>query len=79
MTDKARHEPLRAIITFDPERVAHWDMQAEAHSIAYAVRSALTGKGFVATRGLMRVDVLAAGQSVYIGPSSGIDGEMTVS
>jgi len=48
----------QAVITFDPERIADWDIQAEGQAIAYAIKSALTEKGFVETRGMLRIDVM---------------------
>lgn len=69
----------QAIITFDQQRIAKWDVQAEGNLLAYLLKEALTGADYAKERGIISIDLLGEKQSVYIGPEAGIDGQMTVS
>ena len=48
----------RAIITFDPARIAAADLQAEAHNIAWIVRQALLGRDYPRERGILSIDLI---------------------
>lgn len=68
--------PIRqAIVTFDTARL----LQADGAAIGELLRNALAGKAADQESGIIRIDLVGAGQSVYIGPEAGIDGQMTVS
>lgn len=51
----------RAVITFDPDRIAKADLQAEAHNIAWILRQALLGRDYPRERGILSIELIDAG------------------
>lgn len=47
-----------AIITYDPDRIAHLNWQAEGNSFAYALWRGLSGYTYATDRGIERITVM---------------------
>lgn len=59
----------QAIITFDPERIAQVDPQAEGFVFTSMVRRALIGEEHPAERGIVSIDLLDPAADIMIRPA----------
>lgn len=59
----------QAIITFDPERIAQLDLQAEAHDLAWKLKQALLGNDYAPGRGIVDIELVGEGAGVFIQPA----------
>lgn len=60
--------PRQAIITFDAERIAALDLQAEAHSLAWILKNGLLGRDYAAARGILSISLIEDGCTVEVTP-----------
>lgn len=58
----------QAIITFDPDRIAQLDLQAEAHSLAWIIKQALMGNDYPKERGIASIALIEDGCHLTVTP-----------
>lgn len=59
----------QAIITYDGERVAKWDVQAEAYNLAFLLKRALNGQDYGRERGIVSIRLVPEGSEIIVAPA----------
>lgn len=58
----------QAIITFDSDRIAQLDLQAEAQSLAWIIKQALLGNDYPKERGIVSIALIEDGYHLTVRP-----------
>ena len=60
----------QAIITYDSQIVAKWDLQAEGASIDWIFRCSLNGVEYPPSRGILSIRHVAEGSEIMVAPAA---------